>query len=52
MATVMPINADEPYLDGIQFSCMVPGKRYREIDELSGGEKTAASLAFLLAINR
>uniref|UniRef100_F1KQG1 Structural maintenance of chromosomes protein n=1 Tax=Ascaris suum TaxID=6253 RepID=F1KQG1_ASCSU len=44
-------NCEEPYLDGISYSCVVPGKRFRPMDNLSGGEKTLASLALLLAIH-
>lgn len=42
----------EPYLFGIKFNAMPPGKRFRDIEQLSGGEKTLAALALLFAIHR
>jgi len=42
---------DEPYLKGIKFNAMPPTKRYRDMDQLSGGEKTVAALALLFAIH-
>ena len=42
---------DEPYLGGIKFTAMPPMKRYRDMDNLSGGEKTVAALALLFAIH-
>lgn len=45
-------DSDEPYLSGIQLNCVVPGKRFRPMDSLSGGEKTVAALALLFAIHR
>ena len=44
--------SQEPYLDGISYSCVAPGKRYRPMDNLSGGEKTVAALALLFSIHR
>jgi len=32
-------NPDEPFLDGISYNCVAPGKRFRPMDNLSGGEK-------------
>jgi len=46
-----PENAEEPYLDGINYNCVAPGKRFRPMDNLSGGEKTVAALALLFAIH-
>jgi len=46
-----PINAEEPYLDGINYNCIAPGKRFRPMDSLSGGEKTVAALALLFAFH-
>ncbi|XP_057693922.1 structural maintenance of chromosomes protein 1B isoform X2 [Corythoichthys intestinalis] len=43
-------NPEEPYLGGINYSCVAPGKRYMPIENLSGGEKAIASLALLFAI--
>merc|ERR1711962_769505 len=45
-----PENPEEPYLEGINYDCVAPGKRYRPMDNLSGGEKTVAALALLFAI--
>merc|ERR1719419_796435 len=45
-----PENPEEPYLEGINYNCVAPGKRYRPMDNLSGGEKTVAALALLFAI--
>ncbi len=41
----------EPYLGGIKYNAMPPMKRFRDMDQLSGGEKTVAALAFLFAIH-
>ena len=46
-----PENPEEPYLDGISYNCVAPGKRFRPMDNLSGGEKTVAALALLFAIH-
>lgn len=43
-------NTEEPYSDGIKFHAMPPLKRFRDMDQLSGGEKTVAALALLFAI--
>ncbi|EPS38697.1 hypothetical protein H072_7507 [Dactylellina haptotyla CBS 200.50] len=42
---------DEPYLDGIKYHAMPPMKRFRDMEHLSGGEKTMAALALLFAIH-
>lgn len=44
-------NSEEPYLDGIRFHAMPPGKRFLDMDQLSGGERTIAALALLFAIH-
>eukprot|EP00112_Aurelia_sp_Birch-Aquarium-sp1_P012291 Seg2586.6 transcript_id=Seg2586.6/GoldUCD/mRNA.D3Y31 product="Structural maintenance of chromosomes protein 1A" protein_id=Seg2586.6/GoldUCD/D3Y31 len=44
-------NNEEPYLEGISYNCVAPGKRFRPMDNLSGGEKTVAALALLFAIH-
>ena len=44
-------NMEEPYLDGIAYNCVAPGKRFRPMDNLSGGEKTVAALALLFAMH-
>lgn len=43
-------SSPEPYLEGIRFHAMPPLKRFLEMDQLSGGEKTVAALALLFAI--
>ena len=45
-------DTDEPYLHGIKYHAMPPMKRFRDMDQLSGGEKTMAALALLFAIHR
>lgn len=42
---------DEPYAAGIKYHAMPPMKRFRDMDLLSGGEKTMAALALLFAIH-
>ncbi|XP_058619276.1 structural maintenance of chromosomes protein 1A isoform X2 [Onychostoma macrolepis] len=42
-----PENPEEPYLDGINYNCVAPGKRFRPMDNLSGGEKTLQACTFL-----
>eukprot|EP00742_Colponemidia_sp_Colp-10_P009579 GILJ01010457.1.p1 GENE.GILJ01010457.1~~GILJ01010457.1.p1 ORF type:complete len:1232 (-),score=301.08 GILJ01010457.1:81-3245(-) len=44
-------SSDEPYYCGIKYSAMPPSKRFRDMDQLSGGEKTVAALALLFAIH-
>ena len=44
-------NADEPYLSGVKYHTMPPMKRFRDMEQLSGGEKTMASLALVFAIH-
>ncbi|XP_040894537.1 structural maintenance of chromosomes protein 1B [Toxotes jaculatrix] len=44
-------NADEPYLGGINYNCVAPGKRFMSMDNLSGGEKAIAALALVFAIH-
>jgi RecF/RecN/SMC N terminal domain len=44
-------DTDTPYLSGIKYHAMPPLKRFREMDLLSGGEKTMAALALLFAIH-
>lgn len=45
-------DTEEPYLTGIKYHAMPPMKRFRDMDQLSGGEKTMAALALLFAIHR
>ncbi|KNC52015.1 condensin complex component SMC1 [Thecamonas trahens ATCC 50062] len=42
---------EEPYLRGVKFNAMPPNKRFRNMEDLSGGEKTVAALALLFAIH-
>ncbi|CAG9762638.1 unnamed protein product [Ceutorhynchus assimilis] len=44
-------NIEEPYLDGIDYDCVAPGKRYQRMSDLSGGEKTVEALALVFAIH-
>ncbi|KAJ3109189.1 Structural maintenance of chromosomes protein 1 [Phlyctochytrium planicorne] len=44
-------DSEEPYLDGIKYHAMPPMKRFRDMEQLSGGEKTVAALALLFAIH-
>jgi structural maintenance of chromosome 1 len=44
-------DSDEPYLDGVKYHTMPPMKRFRDMEQLSGGEKTVAALALLFAIH-
>lgn len=45
-------NPSEPYLDGTKFHAIPPGKVFRDMEQLSGGEKTVAALALLFSIHR
>lgn len=45
-------NEDDPYLHGIKYTVMPPTKRFREMEQLSGGEKTVAALTLLFSIHR
>lgn len=45
-------NMEAPFAGGVKFTAMPPSKRYCEMDQLSGGEKTVAALALLFAIHR
>ncbi len=44
-------SSDEPYNEGVRFHAMPPMKRFLDMDQLSGGEKTIAALALLFAIH-
>ena len=44
-------SADDPFLGGVKFTAMPPAKRYRDMDALSGGEKTLSALALLFAVH-
>ena len=49
-ASLVLENVEEPYAEGIIYNCVAPGKRFRQMDNLSGGEKTVAALGLLFAI--
>ncbi|KAK0150277.1 Structural maintenance of chromosomes protein 1B [Merluccius polli] len=44
-------NPEDPYLGGINYNCVAPGKRFMSMDNLSGGEKAIAALALLFAVH-
>ena len=44
-------NLEEPYLGGVRFTAMPPMKRFRDMEQLSGGEKTMAALALLFSLH-
>nr|XP_042704424.1 structural maintenance of chromosomes protein 1B [Chrysemys picta bellii] len=50
-AFLSPENPEEPYLEGISYNCVAPGKRFMPMDNLSGGEKSVAALALVFAIH-
>ncbi|KAM6151560.1 structural maintenance of chromosomes protein 1B-like [Rhynchocyon petersi] len=50
-AILSPENPEEPYLEGISYNCVVPGKRFMTMEHLSSGEKTMAALALLFAMH-
>ncbi|KAI6948809.1 hypothetical protein KC321_g18740, partial [Hortaea werneckii] len=41
----------EGYLAGVKYHAMPPLKRFRDMEHLSGGEKTMAALALLFAVH-
>jgi structural maintenance of chromosome 1 len=50
-AYLAPENPEDPFSAGIKFSAMPPTKRFRDMEQLSGGEKTVAALALLFAVH-
>ncbi|OMP03047.1 RecF/RecN/SMC [Corchorus capsularis] len=44
-------NDEDPFLHGIKYTAMPPTKRFRDMELLSGGEKTVAALALLFSIH-
>lgn len=40
-----------PFTEGVEFSVRPPGKAWRTIQNLSGGEKTLSSLALIFALH-
>ena len=45
-------DTEEPYLGGIKYTAMPPHKRFRDLEQLSGGEKAVASLALVIALQK
>ena len=41
----------DPFLGGVKYNAMPPLKRFRDMEQLSGGEKTVAALALLFALH-
>jgi len=44
-------DTEEPYKGGMKFNAMPPLKRFRDMEQLSGGEKTVAALSLIFAIH-
>jgi structural maintenance of chromosome 1 len=44
-------NEDKPFRYGVNYTVMPPTKRFRDMELLSGGEKTMAALALLFAVH-
>lgn len=44
------LNAEEPFLHPVRFSAMPPSKRFRDMEQLSGGEKSVAVLSLLFSM--
>ncbi|XP_011872803.1 PREDICTED: structural maintenance of chromosomes protein 1A-like [Vollenhovia emeryi] len=51
-AIILPDNPEEPYAGNIMYNCIAPSKGFLPLQNLSGGEKSLASLALLFAIQR
>lgn len=51
-ALIILENPEEPYMGGINYSCIPPSKRCQPLQYLSDGEKTIANLAFRFAMLR
>lgn len=51
MAFLSLEDSAEPYRSGVRYTAMPPKKRFRDIDQLSGGEKTLAALALLFSLH-
>lgn len=43
-------NNEDPFLHGIKFTAMPPSKRFREMEQLSGGEKVDPVIPMLLSL--
>ncbi|CCH62289.1 hypothetical protein TBLA_0G03530 [Henningerozyma blattae CBS 6284] len=50
-ATLTLEDEDEPFNGGVKYHATPPLKRFKDMEYLSGGEKTVAALALLFAIN-
>lgn len=50
-ASIVPVDPDEPYLEGLAFHATPPAKRFCDVAQLSGGERALASIALLFAIH-
>ena len=44
-------NNEEPFAGGIRYHTIPPGKQFRDMEQLSGGEKTVAALALLFSVH-
>ena len=42
-------DSDEPYLSGIKYNTLVPGKRFRDMEQLSGGERVSCTSNVVVA---
>ena len=42
-------NSEDPFQHGIKFTAMPPSKRFREMEQLSGGEKVTCLIRAFLA---
>ncbi|KAN0015950.1 hypothetical protein ACTFIU_005900 [Dictyostelium citrinum] len=42
-------DTENPFNSGVRFTVIPPNKRFQEMDQLSGGEKSVAALAFLFS---
>jgi len=45
------LRPQEPYKGGVRYHAMPPMKLFRDMDQLSGGERSVAALALLFAIH-
>ncbi|XP_014216793.1 structural maintenance of chromosomes protein 1B-like [Copidosoma floridanum] len=51
-AYIMMRNPDEPYLQGIDFSCIMPNKPMIPMENISGAEKAICALSLLIGIHQ
>ena len=45
------VDAFDPFSDGVNFSVRPPKKSWKEVNKLSGGEKTLSSLSLIFALH-